>query len=110
MARIYTLPVLMLVIAIYNIFPTVMPSDGWFNNNLWIGWGVVNFVLTIPYLFWYTWQLETGRSFVYFRRGTAREDFLAQHGTQVRELIAFADSLDAATDTHGHKTRAPAAD
>ncbi|MEC3957882.1 hypothetical protein VMT65_32940 [Nocardia sp. CDC153] len=105
MARIYTLPVLMLVIAIYNIFPKVMPSDGWFHNNVWMTWGAINFILTIPYLFWYTAQLETGRAFVNFRRGRARADFLRQHGPAVEQLTALADSLDAAVDTHGRTTR-----
>lgn len=95
MARIYTLPVLMLVIANYNIFPKIMPSDGWFNNDVWITWGVVNFVMTIPYLFWYTNQLETGKAFISFRRGKAREEFLARHGDAVRDLVKLNESLDA---------------
>ncbi|MET9489484.1 hypothetical protein [Nocardia sp. NPDC006630] len=101
MARIYTLPVLMLTIAIYNIFPKVMPSDGWFNNDVWRVWGVVNFVLTIPYLFWYTWQLESGRAFIMFRRGPARQEFLHEHGDDIKRLMALNSSLDAGRDTSG---------
>ncbi|GAB4585584.1 hypothetical protein [Nocardia sp. IFM 10818] len=97
MARIYTLPVLMLVIGIYNIFPTVMPSDGWFNERVWIVWGAANFVLMIPMLFWHTWQLHTGKAFITFRRGRARAEFLARHGDTVDQLMALGRSLDAGT-------------
>lgn len=97
MARIYTLPVLMLVIANYNIFPTVMPSHGWFNNTVWITWGVANFVMMIPYLFWHTWQLHTGKALITFRRGVAREEFVQRHGTDVDRLMALDRSLDAST-------------
>ncbi|MFE2958491.1 hypothetical protein ACFYUD_21105 [Nocardia tengchongensis] len=108
MARIYTLPVLMLAIAIYNIFPKVMPSDGWFNNDVWIVWGIVNFALTVPYLFWYTWQLESDRSFISFRRGKARQEFVRLHGDTIDQLMEINLSLDAAVDNHGRtRTRGP---
>lgn len=106
MARIYTLPVLMLVIANYNIFPKIMPSDGWFNNDVWIVWGVVNFVLVVPYLFWYTWQLESSKAFISFRRGKARQEFIEHHGDTLQVLMEFNKSLDAASDPHGNR-RAP---
>ncbi|MCM6772413.1 hypothetical protein NDR87_00980 [Nocardia sp. CDC159] len=95
MARIYTLPVLMLVIGIYNVFPTLMPSHGWFNERVWIIWGAVNFVMLVPMLFWHTWQLHTGRAFVTFRRGQARQNFIDEHGRTVGVLVALARSLDA---------------
>ncbi|WP_206055135.1 hypothetical protein [Nocardia sp. CS682] len=94
MARIYTLPVLMLVIGVYNIFPTVMPSDGWFDNTVWIVWGAANFVLMVPYLFWHTWQLQTGKAFTSFRRGTARQEFIDRHGAAVEQFVDLGRSLE----------------
>ncbi|RDI68333.1 hypothetical protein [Nocardia pseudobrasiliensis] len=94
-ARIYTLPVLMLTIGIYNIFPTVMPSHGWFDERAWIVWGAVNFALLVPMLFWHTWQLHTGKAFITFRRGDARRAFIDQHGRALGVLVALARALDA---------------
>ncbi|WP_067537162.1 hypothetical protein [Nocardia crassostreae] len=103
MARIYTLPVLMLVIGIYNIFPTVMPSDGWFNERVWMIWGAVNVVLMLPMLFRHTWQLQSGAAFLTFRRGHAREEFAARHGATVEQIMTLGRSLDAGTGAPGPK-------
>ncbi|QIS12518.1 hypothetical protein [Nocardia arthritidis] len=98
-ARIYTLAALMLVIGIYNIFPKVMPSTGWFDEKVWMVWGAINFVLVVPYLFWHMWQLHSGKALITFRRGPARERFVAQHGATVRALEGLGRSLDAGPET-----------
>ncbi|MEV6773007.1 hypothetical protein AB0N05_30665 [Nocardia sp. NPDC051030] len=108
MARIYTLPVLMLCIGIYNFFPKVMPSDGWFNERVWLIWGGVNFALTVPYLFWHMWQLHSSKAFITFRRGPARAEFLERHGAEVQELIAMDRSLDAGVLAARERERAAA--
>ncbi|GAB77364.1 hypothetical protein SAMN05421595_1192 [Austwickia chelonae] len=79
MARAYTLAIHLFIRANWDFFPAYMSSAGWFRQDVWLNWGLINFLLMIPYLFWYTWQLHTGRADVTFRRGRARSEFLENH-------------------------------
>lgn len=83
MARIYTLGLQVFIDGNYNIFEDVMNTAHWFNHDVWMAWGVVNACVAVPFLFWHMWQLETGKALVTFRRGAARESFLASHGALV---------------------------
>lgn len=79
MARIYTLAIQVLIDGCYNIFPYVMDSSSWYNPTVWKYWGIVNACIAVPFLFWHMWYLDSGRSRVVFRRGPARQEYLAQH-------------------------------
>jgi uncharacterized membrane protein (UPF0136 family) len=69
-SRVYTLATHMLFRAcVPNLFPAVMDSSAWFNPDVLKYWGMLNAILIIPYVFWHTWQLHTGKSEVTFRRG-----------------------------------------
>jgi hypothetical protein len=71
-ARIYTLAAHLLIRACAPLlFPAVMNSASWFNEDVLYTWGIVNVVLMIPYVFWYMWQLTTGKADISFKRGRA---------------------------------------
>ncbi len=52
-ARAYTLAVHILIRATYDIFTPIMDSSAFANENAVYYWGLINFVLHVPYLFWY---------------------------------------------------------
>ncbi len=69
-ARAYTIAIHMLFRScVPALFPAVMDSSAWFNTDVLKYWGILNAMLIIPYVFWHTWQLHTGKSQVTFRRG-----------------------------------------
>ena len=70
-ARIYTLATHLLLRAVVDVFPQTMDTSSWFSEHVLQAWGVVNLVVAVPFLFWFTWQLDSGRSAVSFRRGRA---------------------------------------
>ncbi|MBC8192741.1 MAG: hypothetical protein ISR87_13325 [Candidatus Marinimicrobia bacterium] len=61
MARIYTLAFHLILRASFDIFPKVMDSSSWSNPEVLHNWGIVNVMLHVPFLFWFTWQLHTGK-------------------------------------------------
>lgn len=68
-SRIYTLAAHLLIRACYDIFPQVMNSSTWFNSEVLKSWGVINFVIIVPYLFWHMWQLHHNKAIISFKRG-----------------------------------------
>ena len=68
-ARVYTLAAHLLLRACVDVFPAVMDASRWFNADVLQWWGIGNLVVAIPFVFWFTWQLDSGRSVVTFRRG-----------------------------------------
>mgnify|MGYP006299710851 CR=1 FL=1 len=52
-ARAYTLAVHILIRATYDIFTPVMDSSAFASEKAVFYWGLINFVLHVPYLFWY---------------------------------------------------------
>ncbi len=78
MARIYTLGAHLLIRAVWDIFPQVMPI-AIYNANVTHWWGIANFLLALPYVFWFTWQLNQGTAPVTFRRGNARTQYVKAH-------------------------------
>jgi len=52
-ARVYTLAMHILIRATYDIFTPLMDSTTFANNQVVYYWGIINFVLHVPYLFWY---------------------------------------------------------
>lgn len=52
-ARVYTLAIHILIRAIYDVFTPVMDSSQFANENVVYWWGIINFVLHVPYLFYY---------------------------------------------------------
>lgn len=52
-ARAYTLAVHILIRATYDIFTPIMDSSAFANANVVYYWGLINFVLHLPYLIWY---------------------------------------------------------
>ena len=75
--RIYTLGAHLLLRSCFPaLFPTIMNSAAWFNPDFMAGWGLFNGIIGIPFVFWYCYQLHTGRADVAFRRGKARAIYL----------------------------------
>jgi len=52
-ARVYTLAMHILIRATYDIFTPLMDSSAVANFQVVYYWGIINFVLHVPYLFWY---------------------------------------------------------
>ncbi|WP_164996676.1 hypothetical protein [Actinomyces minihominis] len=48
--------------------------------------GVFNAVIAVAYVFWFTWQLNTGKASVSFRRGSARQAYIDSHPEEMRRL------------------------
>lgn len=69
-ARVYTLASHLLIRAcLPNLFPTIMNSASWHNDTFMKYWGIANFIMIIPYVFWHIWQLHTGKADISFKRG-----------------------------------------
>lgn len=69
-SRVYTLAAHLLIRAcVPQLFPFLMDSTAWFNADFMKYWGIVNFIIIVPYVFWHMWQLHTGKAEVSFRRG-----------------------------------------
>ncbi|QIL46628.1 hypothetical protein G7081_05825 [Vagococcus coleopterorum] len=72
-ARVYTLATHLLIRALApTLFPQIMNSTTWFNPEFLKYWGTFNFIIAIPFVFWHTWQLHTGKSEQSFRRIKAK--------------------------------------
>lgn len=68
-ARVYTLATHLLLRALIpDLFPTVMNSTTWFNPEFLNKWGIFNFMISLPFVFWHTWQLHTGKAERSFKR------------------------------------------
>lgn len=61
-ARVYTLAIHILIRATYDIFTPVMDSSAFANENVVYWWGLINFVLHVPYLFWYFYKNRKANS------------------------------------------------
>lgn len=73
-ARVYTLAIHLLIRACApGLFPAVMDASTWQNTTVLYYWGLANVIITIPFVFWHTWQLHTGKAELSFRRGKAAE-------------------------------------
>ncbi len=71
-ARVYTLATHLLIRACApNLFPSTMNAASWFNPEVMKYWGIFNFILIVPYVFWHMWQLHTGKSDFSFKRISA---------------------------------------
>ena len=71
-ARVYTLAAHLLIRACApTLFPTLMDATSWHNDSFMKYWGIVNFAIMVPYLFWHMWQLHSGKAELSFRRGRA---------------------------------------
>lgn len=69
-ARVYTLATHLLIRACVPwLFPALMDASPWQNPEVLRVWGIINFVLIVPYVFWHMWQLQTGKSDIAFKRG-----------------------------------------
>lgn len=74
MARVYTLATHLIIRACFvDLFPAVMNSAPWHNVEVMKIWGLINFILIVPFVFWHMWQLHTGKAEVSFRRGRVEE-------------------------------------
>ncbi|TCI42876.1 hypothetical protein EVJ27_11560 [Exiguobacterium sp. SH3S2] len=67
-ARIYTLAAHLLLRACFDVFPKVMDSTSWFNPQVLSVWGIINFVIIVPYVFWHMWQLHNNKAQYSFKR------------------------------------------
>ncbi len=69
-ARVYTLATHLLIRACFtDLFPVLMDASSWQNPLVLKYWGIANFVIIVPYVFWHMWQLQTGKAESSFRRG-----------------------------------------
>lgn len=70
MSRVYTLATHMILRSCFGtMFLKAMDASTWYNASFAKYWGILNFILIIPYLFWYMWQLHTGKAEISFKRG-----------------------------------------
>ncbi|SHH46447.1 hypothetical protein [Clostridium grantii] len=70
MARVYTLASHLIIRScIPTLFPTLMDASSWHNASFMKYWGIVNFILIVPYAFWYIGQVRSGKADVSFKRG-----------------------------------------
>lgn len=72
-ARIYTLATHLLLRAVFDFFPQAMDTSSWFNEGVLQTWGIINLIVAVPFLFWFTWQLDSGKAVTSFRRGQPLE-------------------------------------
>ncbi|WP_339244361.1 hypothetical protein [Paenibacillus sp. FSL F4-0243] len=69
-ARVYTLAAHLLLRACFvSLFPTIMDASSWYNADVMNYWGIINFIMIVPFVFWHMWQLHTGKAEISFRRG-----------------------------------------
>lgn len=69
-ARIYTLAThLLLRACVPWLFPALMDATPWQNPEVLKYWGIINFALIVPYVFWHMWQLQTSKAEISFKRG-----------------------------------------
>ncbi|MCM1989130.1 hypothetical protein [Oceanirhabdus seepicola] len=69
MARVYTLATHLLIRACFgDLFPSLMDASSWHNAEVLKYWGIINAIVCVPYAFWYTWQLHTGKAERTFKR------------------------------------------
>ena len=74
-SRVYTLAIHMLMRSMSDwVFTSYMNFAPFYNEGFKNGWGVVNLVLAVPYLFWYLWQLNSGKGEEKFIRTTIESD------------------------------------
>lgn len=52
-ARVYTLAIHILIRATYDIFTPIMDSSAFANPKAVYYWGLLNFIMHVPYLFWF---------------------------------------------------------
>jgi hypothetical protein len=52
-ARVYTLAIHILIRSTYDIFTPIMDSSQFANPTVVHYWGIINFALSVPYIFWY---------------------------------------------------------
>lgn len=52
-ARVYTLAIHILIRATYDIFTPIMDSSAFASDKVVYYWGLINFVMHVPYLFWF---------------------------------------------------------
>ena len=60
MGRIYTLAIFVAQLGMTDVFP-FMDSSHWYDADIATAWGVINLILSVVYVFWYLWQLDSGR-------------------------------------------------
>lgn len=71
--RIYTLGAHLLLRSCFPLlFPTIMNSAAWFSPDVMYWWGMANGIIGIPFVFWYCYQLSSGKAPIVFRHGKAR--------------------------------------
>ncbi len=88
MGRIYTLAFFVIQLGIADVLPG-MDSSAWYNQGFVNGWGIFNVACGVIYLFWYNWQMYTGKSDLKFRhRASAPEGIYTWEETK-RSLSGF---------------------
>lgn len=61
-SRVFTLALHMLLRSMSDwVFTSYMNFTPFYFESFKNGWGVVNLVLAVPYMFWYLWQLNSGK-------------------------------------------------
>lgn len=69
-ARVYTLATHLIIRAcLPTLFPSLMDATSWQNPDVLKYWGIANFILIVPYVFWHVFQLHSGKANLSFRRG-----------------------------------------
>ncbi len=74
------------------LFPTIMNSEAWFNPDVMFWWGMANGIMGIPFVFWYCYQLSSGKADVSFRRGGVRERYIEERDAGL--IDAYGDPVE----------------
>lgn len=60
-----------------NVFTTYMNFTPFYSESFKNGWGLVNVAFAVPYMFWYLWVLQNGKSEEKFIRESSFKGFEA---------------------------------
>ena len=84
-----------------------MNSAAWFSPDVMYWWGMFNGIIGIPFVFWYCYQLNSGKAPVVFRHGKARAAYIA--GRENGTIDAYGDpvALPAGTASGSHAPVSP---
>ena len=107
--RIYTLGAHLLLRSCFPLlFPTIMNSAAWFSPDVMYWWGMANGIIGIPFVFWYCYQLSSGKAPVTFRRGKARTAYIEGRANGTIDEYGDPVALPASGSSDGSAAKPPA--
>ena len=84
------------------------PSAAWFSPDVMYWWGMANGIIGIPFVFWYCYQLSSGKAPVTFRRGKARTAYIEGRANGTIDEYGDPVALPASGSSDGSAAKPPA--